>query len=85
MCIRDSFGGAHKISKLSSILVPIMAGVYLLVGFVIFFFNLGKVPDIFAQIFSQAFDFEKISAGFAGSCVVWGVKRGCLLYTSRCV
>lgn len=70
------FGGAHKISTISSILVPIMAGVYLLVGFVIFFFNLGKVPEIFSQIFTQAFDYEKISAGFAGSCVVWGVKRG---------
>lgn len=70
------FGGAHKISTLSSILVPIMAGVYLLVGFVIFFLNISKVPEIFSQIFSQAFDYEKISAGFAGSCVVWGVKRG---------
>lgn len=70
------FGGAHKISTLSSILVPIMAGVYLLVGFVIFFLNISKVPGIFSQIFNQAFDYEKISAGFAGSCVVWGVKRG---------
>lgn len=70
------FGGAHKISTISSILVPIMAAVYLLVGFVIFFSNIGKVPAIFTQIFEQAFDYEQLSAGFAGSCVVWGVKRG---------
>lgn len=70
------FGGAHKISTWSSVLVPIMAAVYLLVGFVIFFSNIGKVPAIFTQIFEQAFDYEQISAGFAGSCVVWGVKRG---------
>lgn len=70
------FGGAHKISTWSSVLVPIMAAVYLLVGFVIFFSNIGKVPGIFTQIFKQAFDYEQISAGFAGSCVVWGVKRG---------
>ncbi len=70
------FGGAQKISTWSSILVPIMAAIYLLVGFVIFVYNIGKVPGIFSEIFREAFDFKQITAGFAGSCVVWGVKRG---------
>lgn len=70
------FGGAHMISKWSSVLVPVMASIYIFVGLVIFFVNIEKVPGIFADIFREAFDFQKISAGFAGSCVVWGVKRG---------
>ena len=37
---------------------------------------MGDLPAIFAMIFKEAFDFEAIFGGFAGSCMVWGVKRG---------
>lgn len=70
------FGGAQKISLVSSILVPIMAGIYILIGLIITFAHIGNLPEIFAEIFRDAFDFQAISGGFAGSCVVWGIKRG---------
>lgn len=70
------FGGAQKISLVSSILVPIMAGIYILIGLIITFAHIGNLPEIFAEIFCDAFDFQAISGGFAGSCVVWGIKRG---------
>lgn len=70
------FGGAHKISKVSSILVPIMATIYILIGLIITIMNVGSLPEIFSGIFRDAFDFQKITGGFAGSCMVWGVKRG---------
>lgn len=70
------FGGVHKISTVSSILVPIMATIYVLMGLIITIMNIGTLPTIFKTIFKEAFDFEAISGGFAGSCMVWGIKRG---------
>ena len=70
------FGGAHKISTVSSVLVPIMAAIYIAIGLIITVAHIGDLPEIFAMIFREAFDFEAIFGGFAGSCMVWGVKRG---------
>lgn len=70
------FGGAHRISKVSSVLVPIMASIYILLGLIIFFANIGKVPEVLSVCFSEAFDFKAIFGGFAGSCMVIGIKRG---------
>lgn len=70
------FGGAHKISLVSSVLVPIMAAIYIIIGLIITFAHIGDIPAIFGLIFREAFDFEAIFGGFAGSCMVYGVKRG---------
>lgn len=70
------FSGAHKISKVSSILVPVMATIYIVIGLIITITHIGALPEIFKAIFADAFDFQKIFGGFAGSCMVWGVKRG---------
>lgn len=70
------FGGADKISKVSSVLVPIMAVIYIVMGLIIFFMNLDVLPRALGTAFSQAFDFDSIFGGFAGSCMVIGIKRG---------
>ena len=70
------FGGAHRISIISSVLVPVMAGLYVAAGLVIIFKNLAQIPDVLALIFRDAMDFQAIFGGFAGSCVVIGIKRG---------
>lgn len=70
------FGGAHRISSISSILVPIMAGIYILMGIIIIVCNVSEIPAVLAECFRLAFDFEAIFGGFAGSCVVLGIKRG---------
>jgi AGCS family alanine or glycine:cation symporter len=70
------FGGAHRIGRVSSILVPIMAAIYIIIGLIIFFANISEVPGVLAICFREAFDFKAIFGGFAGSCVVIGIKRG---------
>ncbi len=70
------FGGAQKISFISSILVPIMAAIYIIIGLIITFAHVTDLPAIFGMIFREAFDFQAIFGGFAGSCMVLGVKRG---------
>lgn len=72
------FGGIYRISFISSYLVPTMASIYLLVGFYIIIKNIGQVPQLFALILKDAFDFKSISGGFAGSVLVLGIKRGLL-------
>ncbi len=70
------FGGAHRIGVITSVIVPIMACGYILIGLVMLFTHLPAAPAVFGMIFHQAFDMRAISGGFAGSAVVVGVKRG---------
>ena len=75
------FGGVHRISGLVSAVVPIMAFIYIGLGLYITFTNLDAVPDMFSKIFKQAFDYKAVFGGFAGSCVMQGIKRG--LYSNE--
>lgn len=75
------FGGVHRISNLVSAIVPIMAFIYIGLGIYIVARNITAVPEMFEKIFSQAFDAKAIFGGFAGSCVMQGVKRG--LYSNE--
>ena len=70
------FGGTDKISWVSSVLVPIMAGMYIIMGLLIIVLNVTEIPAILAAIFKSAFNFRAIFGGFTGSCMVYGIKRG---------
>ena len=70
------FGGVHRISRITSWMVPIMAAGYIAMGLYMTFANLSQVPAVFALIFREAFDAQAIAGGFAGSAVVLGIKRG---------
>lgn len=70
------FGGVHRIGFITSVLVPIMAGAYLLIGLYTVITNITEIPKVFSMIFSQAFDFKAFAGGMAGSAVVIGIKRG---------
>lgn len=70
------FGGVHRIGFITSVIVPIMAGAYLLIGLYTIVTNITELPRVFSMIFSQAFDFRAFAGGMAGSAVVIGIKRG---------
>lgn len=70
------FGGGAKIIKVTSLLVPIMGILYVLVALIVVVLNANTLPFVFKQIFTQAFDFKSIFGGFSGSCVMYGIKRG---------
>lgn len=74
-------GGGKRIIKATGTLVPIMGVIYIFVAFVVTVMNIGMVPSILARIFAEAFDFTAIFSGFAGSCVMFGIKRG--LYSNE--
>ena len=70
------FGGSKQISKITGVLVPVMGIFYILVSLVIIVTHLNLVPQMFADIFTQAFDFKAIFGGFTGSAIMQGIKRG---------
>ncbi len=70
------YGGIHRIGFITSVIVPIMAILYICLGLFITVTNITLVPTILKQIITQAFDFKAIFGGFAGSCVMYGIKRG---------
>ncbi len=70
------FGGAKRISIITSIIVPIMAIAYIVVALWTTIANIGELPAVFATIFQSAFNFQSIAGGFAGSVVMLGIKRG---------
>lgn len=70
------FGGGKRIINATTLIVPFMGISYILVAVVITLLNIDLLPSIFKEIFTGAFDFEAIFGGFAGSCVMLGIKRG---------
>lgn len=70
------WGGVHRIGFITSVIVPVMAIAYILIGLVTMVTHIGQLPHVFAVIFENAFDFQAMAGGMAGSAVVIGIKRG---------
>lgn len=69
-------GGGKRIVKVTSVMVPVMGAIYILAALFVVLFHLGEIPNVLAMIFADAFDFEAIFGGVAGSCMIYGIKRG---------
>ncbi len=74
-------GGGKRIVKLTSVIVPVMGVSYVIISLIVILFNIKNIPSMFAIIFKDAFDFKSILGGVAGSCMVYGIKRG--LYSNE--
>lgn len=72
------FGGLHRVSFVSSYLVPTMASIYLLVGLYIIITNITRMPGVFGAILGDAFNLGSFAGGFTGGVVLLGIKRGLL-------
>lgn len=70
------FGGIHRIGVISSVVVPIMAALYIALGLFVIVKNISMVPGVIGDIFSQAFNFQAGAGGAAGAAIMYGVKRG---------
>ena len=69
-------GGGKRIIKITSTVVPFMGIAYVAIALIVILFNIQNIPAMFALIFKDAFDFTSIFGGIAGSCMVYGIKRG---------
>lgn len=62
--------------KVLDVLVPIMAGIYLLITIFLIVTNIGQLGGVLARIFAEAFGLRQIAAGGFGAVLMNGVKRG---------
>lgn len=69
-------GGIKNIGKVTGVLVPFMAGGYILGCFVILIFNAEQLPGAFRLIFSDAFTGTAAVGGFTGSTIMYAIKNG---------
>lgn len=70
------FFAGDILGKVSSVLVPLMAGLYIAMGIFAIVKNINLLPSVFRLILKDAFNFRAIFGGFTGSCMVLGIKRG---------
>ena len=57
-------------------IVPVMAGLYLLITVGVILLNIGQTPAVLERIFSEAFGLRQAVAGGIGAVIMNGVKRG---------
>ena len=74
-------GGGKRIIKYTSLLVPIMGVIFVVMALVMIVINITNIPSMFGMIFKDAFNFKAIFGGVAGSALVEGIKRG--LYSNE--
>ncbi|WP_455257771.1 alanine/glycine:cation symporter family protein [Peptoniphilus asaccharolyticus] len=74
-------GGGKRIIKFTSILVPFMGVIFVIVSILMIVLNISYIPTVFSKIISDAFNFKAIFGGIAGSSLVAGIKRG--LYSNE--
>ena len=69
-------GGIHRIARVSSILVPVMAIGYFILALVVVIMNINLVPHVLRLIVENAFGFEQVAGGGLGMTIMIGIKRG---------
>lgn len=82
-CFLIILGGIQMISKVSSVIVPLMAGGYVLCGFLVLVGNFKNLPEGLCMIFEMAFSAKAVSGALCGTmtssvmdALRYGVSRG---------
>ena len=70
------FGGINRIAKVSEWMVPVMAGVYLLIALFIVVKNIALMPQVIYDIVTSAFSLNAAFGGGMGLAMMTGIKRG---------
>lgn len=70
------FGGIQRIARVSSVVVPFMAVLYLALAVAVVAINWREIPGVFSLIFESAFGIRQATGGMVGTAIVMGLKRG---------
>lgn len=77
-------GGIKSISKVSSVVVPLMAVFYIIAGMIVIIGNIQNIPAGLVMIFKYAFTSQAVTGGVLGNVVAsmmaamqYGIARGC--------
>ena len=66
----------HATVKVLDLMVPVMAALYFVITLYIIIGNEGMLPQVFAQIFEEAFGLRQAVSGGIGAVIMNGAKRG---------
>lgn len=73
-------GGFKRLVKAMDKLVPLMTIFYFIVGFIIIGVHFERIPVVFSEIFSSAFNLKSVTAGAVGYSIKeslrYGISRG---------
>lgn len=70
------FGSVRSIATLSSLIVPIMAIVYVGIVLFILLMNFDQIIPMIGTIIKSAFGMEQVAGGAVGTAILQGIKRG---------
>ena len=70
------FGGIRRIADFTTLLVPLMAGIYLFIAIAVIILHIEEVPGMFALILHDAFRPQAAVGGGIGTVILTGVRRG---------
>ncbi|KKI89138.1 sodium:alanine symporter [Bacillus sp. SA1-12] len=70
------FGGLKRVATVSEIIVPVMAGAYILMALYVMVVNFSELPSVISLIFTSAFGANEVAGGALGAAMMNGIKRG---------
>ena len=73
------YGGLRRIIQVSSILVPLMGGFYLIITLTVIILNVKELPSIFMLIIKSAFGIKEVATGV----VAYGFLQGVIVGIKR--
>src|SRR5690625_3276728 len=75
------FGGVKRIARAVELVVPFMAGAYILVALSILILNYKEIPIMLKLIVDSAISTDATFGGIVGYAISWGVRRS--IYTNE--
>jgi len=80
--------GVNRIGRITSRLIPVLTGVYLILALYIFIAHIAELPSVLAEIVKSAFSFRAAAGGAVGitarEAVRFGVTRGIFSNEAGC-
>ncbi len=70
------FGGVHRISGVSQVVVPLMAVVYVAIALFVVILNLPHLPGVIADIVESAFGVRQFAGAGIWAAMMQGMRRG---------
>lgn len=70
------FGGITRISKVSDVIIPIMAFIYIFMALTVIVLNITEIPALIVTIVKNAFGIDSVVGGGMGIAIAQGMRRG---------
>ncbi|WP_066526137.1 alanine/glycine:cation symporter family protein [Corynebacterium bouchesdurhonense] len=70
------FGGVTRIASWTQVIVPFMAGAYILLGVWVLIVNASEIPGMFSMIVEHALGLKQLAGAGIGAAFMQGMRRG---------